>query len=209
MATTIRRFSERHFEGVLSLFDHTGGDDKLVEMLRADLEAGANGQAVALVAETGSGHVVGFVNTAPHDDFDDSDDSHVDVDTLEVGFLLTAPGEVDARPSLLGTLIPAATVREFERIYRRVSPTEHEVFGMPEWWLLPPEYGIAWTDADDPSSVFVQLPNVGDQIAVHETGAGDSAWAFPIPDDLDELRGSIIAGRDFARTASEDDLVPR
>lgn len=205
MATKIRRLSERHFDGVLRLFDRNAEGGTLVEMLRADLEAGANGEAVALVAEAENGQVVGFVSTAPHDDLDEGDDSHVDVDTLEIRFLLTAPGESDARPDLLGTLIPAVTVREFERIYRRVPLAESAVFETPGWWVLPPSYGLAWNDVDDPSSVFVQLPNVGDQIAVHETGAGDSAWAFPIPDDLDELSGSIIAGRERARSAAQNE----
>lgn len=191
------------------LFDQTIGEDALVEMLRADLEAGVNGEAVALVAETENGQVVGFVNTSPHDDFDDGDDSHLDVDTLEIGFLLTAPDESDARPNLLGTLIPAVTVREFDRVYRRVPLAEHAVFGIAGWQLLPPEYGIAWNDVDDPSSVFVQLPNVGDQIAVYEIGAGDSLWAFPIPDDLDELSRSILAGREFTRNAGQNALMPR
>ena len=198
MATAIRRLSERHFDGVLALFGDLGGEIDLTAILRANLEAGAEGQAVALVAETESGRVVGFVNTAPHDDSDDGKDSHLDVDTLEIGLLLTAAGEEDARPKLLSTLIPAATVREFERIYRRVPPMEGELFGMPDWWLLPLEHGVAWNDVDDPSSVFVQLPNVGGQIAVHETGAGESSWAFRVPGDLRKLGRSILAARDAA-----------
>ena len=201
MATAIRRLSERHFDGVIALFEDPGGDIDLTAILRANLQAGAEGQAVSLVAETENGRVVGFVNTAAHDDADDGTDSHVDVDTLEIGFLVTAAGEEDARPNLLSTLIPAATVREFERIYRRIPVAESELFRMPDWWLLPPDHGIAWSDVDDPSSVFVQFPDVGGQIAVHETGAGESSWAFPLPDDLDGLSSSILA----ARTAAEND----
>ncbi|MBC9936757.1 MULTISPECIES: hypothetical protein [unclassified Leucobacter] len=183
---------------MLALFERADEDDTLIEMLRGNLEAGADGQAVALVAERENGQVVGFVNTAAHDDADDGTDSHVDVDTLEIGLLLTAAGEEDTRPKLLSTLIPAATVREFERIYRRVPPTESELFGMPDWWLLPLEHGVAWNDVDDPSSVFVQLPNVDGQIAVHETGAGESSWAFQVPGDLRKLGRSILAARDAA-----------
>ncbi|SDS80981.1 hypothetical protein SAMN04489834_2199 [Microterricola viridarii] len=190
------------------LFNGSVEDGALDEMLRADLKAGAGGQAVALVAETASGQVVGFVNTSPHDDFD-GDDGHLDVDTLEIGFLLTTPHQPDTRPQLLGKLIPAITVREFERVYRRVQSPEQRVFETPEWWMLPLNYGIAWKDVDDASSVFIQLPDVGEQIAVHETGAGDNSWAFPIPDDLDELSSIIVEGREYARHRGQNDDLPR
>lgn len=209
MATKIRRLSERHFDGVLTLFESAMGRVAPIEMLHADLEAGADGLTVALVAEAEDGRVVGFVNTSPHDDFDEGDDSHLDVDTLEIGCLLTTPGESDSRPKLLSTLLPAVTVREFSRVYRRVPEAEHTVFELEGWRLLPLEYGIAWNDVEDSSSVFVQMPNVGERIAVHETGIDDSAWAFPIPDDLDELGSWIVAGREFARTAHDGELLPR
>lgn len=47
------------------------------------------------------------------------------------------------------------------------------------------------------------------RVAAHETGAGELAWAFPIPEDLDTLSSSIVAGRTFAWTNAEAALVLR
>ncbi|WP_134397699.1 hypothetical protein [Cryobacterium sp. TMT2-15-1] len=115
--------------------------------------------ALALVAETDDGRLLGALVTEPDSYVDenqlDEDSTDDDIDDAIVSDhgtavfeLLITGGSAQVCRELLNTLAPALTTRGFAQVHASVPPDLAEVFRGQGWVVLPENTGIAWMGMD-------------------------------------------------------------
>ncbi|TFC68414.1 hypothetical protein E3O53_00460 [Cryobacterium sp. TMT2-18-3] len=158
----VRRLTKRHRSAFVALFtEHPQAEvDDAPEIYFDDtIELQIASMALALVAETDDGRLLGALVTEPDSYVDenqlDEDSTDDDIDDAIVSDhgtavfeLLITGGSAQVCRELLNTLAPALTTRGFAQVHASVPPDLAEVFRGQGWVVLPENTGIAWMGMD-------------------------------------------------------------
>ncbi|TFC62126.1 hypothetical protein E3O62_04660 [Cryobacterium sp. TMT2-15-1] len=158
----VRRLTQRHRSAFVALFtEHPQAEvDDAPEIYFDDtIELQIASMALALVAETDDGRLLGALVTEPDSYVDenqlDEDSTDDDIDDAIVSDhgtavfeLLITGGSAQVCRELLNTLAPALTTRGFAQVHASVPPDLAEVFRGQGWVVLPENTGIAWMGMD-------------------------------------------------------------
>ncbi|TFD30842.1 hypothetical protein E3T40_14735 [Cryobacterium sp. TMT1-19] len=158
----VRRLNKKHRTAFVALFaEHPQAEvDDAPEIYFDDtIELQIESMALALVAETDDGRLLGALVTEPDSYVDenqlDEDSTDDDIDDAIVSDhgtavfeLLITGGSAQVCRELLNTLAPALTTRGFAQVHASVPPDLAEVFRGQGWVVLPENTGIAWMGMD-------------------------------------------------------------
>ncbi|HSP52612.1 MAG TPA: hypothetical protein VLO00_06935 [Cryobacterium sp.] len=178
--------------------------------------------ALALVAETDDGRLVGAVVTEPDSYVDenqlDEDSTDEDIDEAIVSDhgtavfeLLITGGSADVCRELLNTLTPALTSSGFAQVHASVPPDLADVFRGQGWVVLPENTGIAWMGmdaSDEQIRDYEAIPS--SSLSAYLIIDSDVYMAWPYdtpydPEDDDSRRENIARGmEEFAARVAAD-----
>ncbi|MBC7442881.1 MAG: hypothetical protein H7311_10245 [Ramlibacter sp.] len=158
----VRRLGQRHrtaFVALFALHPQAEIDDAPEIYFDDTIELQTESMALALVAETADGRLLGAIVTEPDSYVDenqlDEDSTDDDIDEAIVSDhgtavfeLLITGGSAEVCRELLNTLAPALTTRGFAQAHASVPPELAEVFRGQGWVVLPENTGIAWMGMD-------------------------------------------------------------
>ena len=158
----VRRLNKKHRTAFVALFaeyPQAEVDDAPEIYFDDTIELQIESMALALVAETDDGRLLGALVTEPDSYVDenqlDEDSTDDDIDDAIVSDhgtavfeLLITGGSAQVCRELLNTLAPALTTRGFAQVHASVPPDLAEVFRGQGWVVLPENTGIAWMGMD-------------------------------------------------------------
>ncbi|WP_104101595.1 hypothetical protein [Cryobacterium sp. M96] len=158
----VRRLNKKHRTAFVALFaEHPQAevDDAPETYFDDTIELQIESMALALVAETDDGRLLGALVTEPDSYVDenqlDEDSTDDDIDDAIISDhgtavfeLLITGGSAQVCRELLNTLAPALTTRGFAQVHASVPPDLAEVFRGQGWVVLPENTGIAWMGMD-------------------------------------------------------------
>lgn len=158
----VRRLGQKHRAAFVTLFAENPQaeiDDAPEIYFDDTIELQAESMALALVAETDDGRLLGAVVTEPDSYVDenqlDEDSTDDDIDDAIVSDhgtavfeLLITGGSAEVCRELLNTLAQALTTRGFAQVHASIPPDLAEVFRGQGWVVLPENTGIAWMGMD-------------------------------------------------------------
>lgn len=158
----VRRLGKKHRPAFVALFTEypqSEIDDAPETYFDDTVELQMESMALALVAETDDGRLLGAIVTEPdsyvdenqlNEDStdDDIDDAIVSDHGTAVFELLITGGSLEVCRELLNTLAPALTTRGFAQVHASIPPDFAEVFRGQGWVVLPKDTGIAWMGMD-------------------------------------------------------------
>ncbi|TFD79201.1 hypothetical protein [Cryobacterium fucosi] len=221
----VRRLGKGHRTAFVTLFtEHPQAEiDDTPEIYFDDtIELQIESMALALVAETDDGRLVGAVVTEPDSYVDenqlDEDSTDEDIDDAIVSDhgtavfeLLITGGSAEVCRALLNTLAPALTTRGFAQVHASIPPELAEVFRGQGWVVLPENTGIAWMgmdQSDEQVRDYEAIPSGSLSAYLIIDPNVYMSWPYDAPDDPedDEWRQENIArGMDefAARVAAE------
>ena len=158
----VRRLGRGHRAAFVTLFAENPQaeiDDAPETYFDDTIELQIESMALALVAESEDGQLLGAVVTEPDSYVDENqlneDSTDEDIDDAIVSDhgtavieLLITDGSAEVCRALLNTLAPALTTRGFAQVHASIPPDLADVFRGQGWVVLPENTGIAWMGMD-------------------------------------------------------------